>query len=55
MTKEQFRNEKLYQVTMCIARKMLKDGLISADEYRRLDDIFLKKYNPVYGSIFSDI
>ena len=55
MTKEEFRKEKLYQVTMCIARKMLKDGLISTDEYRRLDDIFLKKYNPVYGSIFSDI
>ncbi len=55
MSKEDFRNEKLYQTTMHIARKMLKEGLISEEEYRKIDTIFLKKYKPVFGSLFADI
>lgn len=55
MSKEEFRNEKLYQTTMHLARKMLSDGLISEDEYRQIDTIFLEKYKPVFGTLFSDI
>lgn len=55
MTNEEFRNEKLYQTTMHIARKMLADGAISEDEYRQIDTIFLEKYRPVLGALFSDI
>ena len=29
MGKEEFRNEKLYQTTMHLARKMLEEGIIS--------------------------
>ena len=54
MSKEEMRNEKLYQTTMHIARKMLNDGIISEDEYRRVDKIFLEKYKPVFGTLFSD-
>ena len=31
MSKEEFRNEKLYQTTMHLARKMLEEGIISED------------------------
>ena len=55
MSKEEFRNEKLYQTTMHIVRKLMQDGVISADEYRQIDAIFLKKYRPFFGSLFSDI
>jgi len=55
MRKEEFRNEKLYQTTMSIARKMLKEGIVSEEEYRRIDTIFLEKYRPVFGTLFSDI
>ncbi len=55
MTKEEFRNEKLYQATMHIARKMLKQGAISEEEYNEIDAVFLKKYRPVLGQIFSHI
>ena len=55
MRKEEFRNEKLYQTTMSIARKMLQEGIISEEEYRRIDTIFLEKYKPVFGTLFSDI
>lgn len=53
--KEDFRNEKLYQATMGMARKMLSEGLISEEEYRQIDTIFLAKYQPVFGTLFSDI
>ena len=55
MSKEEFRNEKLYQTTMHLARKMLEEGIISKEEYRQIDTIFLEKYKPVFGTLFSDI
>lgn len=55
MSKEEFRNEKLYQTTMHLARKMLEEGIISEEEYRQIDTIFLEKYKPVFGTLFSDI
>ena len=53
MTKEDMRREKMYQTTMRLAREMLYDGIISEDEYRQIDKIFLKKYNPIFGTLFS--
>lgn len=55
MSKEEFRNEKLYQTTMHLARRMLVEGVISENEYRQIDTIFLEKYKPVFGTLFSDI
>lgn len=55
MSKEEFRNEKLYQTTMHLVRQMLSEGIISEDEYCQIDTIFLEKYRPVFGTLFSDI
>ena len=55
MTKEEFRNEKLYQATMHMVRNMLEEGIITEEEYHRVEEIFIKKYRPVLGKIFSDI
>ena len=55
MSKDEFRNEKLYQTTMHLAKKMLEEGVVSEEEYRRIDTIFLEKYKPVFGTLFSDI
>ena len=55
MSKEEFKNEKLYQTIMHLARKMLTEGLISEDEYRQIDTIFLEKFRPTLGSLFTDI
>ena len=55
MSKEEFKNEKLYQTTMHLARKMFTERLISEDEYRQIDTIFLEKYRPTLGTLFSDI
>ena len=55
MNKHDFRNEKLYQATMSMARRMLHDGLITEEEYCQIDTIFLEKYRPVIDALLSDI
>ena len=55
MTKEQFHNEKMYQATMGMVRRMLSEGIISEEEYQRVDKIFIEKYSPVFGAVFSDM
>ncbi len=55
MSEKQMKNEKLYQATMSMVRKMLKNGNISEQEYCQINTIFLEKYHPIFGTIFSDI
>ncbi|MGF7146281.1 hypothetical protein HNQ56_004748 [Anaerotaenia torta] len=55
MSEDQFRNEKLYQTTMSVARSMLENGMISEEDYHEFDTIMLKKYRPIFGTLFSDI
>ena len=55
MSKEEFKNEKLYQATMHIARKMFNEGLITEEEYRQIDTIFSEKYQPTLGTLFADV
>ena len=55
MTKEQFHNEKMYQATMGMVRRMHSEGLISPEEYERVELIFLKKYKPLIGTVYAEI
>lgn len=55
MSEDQLRNEMLYQTTMCLTKNLLKQGVINKEEYRLIDTIFTKKYNPSLGSLFADI
>ena len=55
VSKEQLTNEKLYQATMSMVRKMLAEGLITEEEYRQIDTMFLAKYRPLFGTLFSEI
>ena len=50
-----FKNEKLYQATMSIARQMLKNKIISKEEYQQIDTIITNKYNPTLGTLFANI
>lgn len=38
---------------MASVRKMLKEGLITEDEYRQIDRIFMAKYKSYFGTLFS--
>lgn len=48
-------NEVIYQMTMNAARKMLKEGVITEDEYRVFETKMREKYYPKIGVLFSDI
>ena len=55
MSEADFRREKLYQSTMHILRTMLSKGLIDCNEYKKTEQLMLKKYHPVLGALFSNI
>ena len=52
MTSDRFESQKQYEVRMSIMRAMLKQGLITQSEYNKIDTKFLKKYNPIFGSLY---
>ena len=52
MTTEQFDREKAYRITLSIAKTMLKKGLISEHEYKRIDRMMLEKYRPLLGVVW---
>lgn len=54
MTDEQFDREKRYQASMNMFRTMLKNGLITEEQYAIIDTKMLEKYRPLLGTLFSD-
>ena len=53
MTQEEFDRERRYQTIMHFVRKMLKEGLISEEEYRQIDTRNRQKLRPKTGDLLS--
>lgn len=53
MNEDQFEREKLYQATMNMFRSMLKNGLITEEQYAIIDTKMLQKYQPLLGTLFA--
>jgi len=53
MDKKQFRAERLYQISISIAKAMLEKGTLSEEDYTQIDTILLEKYRPVLGTLLS--
>ena len=47
MTAEQFERQKNYCVIMIIAKRWLKDGIITQKDLNRIHRHFVLKYRPV--------
>lgn len=54
MTEEQFDREKRYQASMNMFQTMLKNGLITEEQYAIIDTKMLEKYRPLLGTLFSE-
>ena len=54
MTKEEFRNEYLYNMTMVHVKNLLKKGLVTMEEYWQINAKFKEKYNPVSDGLLSE-
>lgn len=55
MSEEQFRNEKMYHATMSIAKSLMEQGAMTAEEYGQIDTIFRKKYRPILVSLRAEL
>ena len=53
VSKEQFRAERLYLMSLSVAKSMLKKGIISENEFAEIDTILLKKYRPTLGTLLA--
>ena len=53
MSEEQFRAERLYRMSLSIAKTMLKKGIITKDEYSEIDTILLQKHRPILGTLLA--
>lgn len=53
MTKEQMASEIRYQASIAPFRMMLKNGTISAEDYRVIDTILTEKYRPLFVEYIS--
>jgi len=47
MTQERFEREINYALAMAVARGMLKNGIITQSDYRKIETIFRRKYRPI--------
>lgn len=53
MNEKQFRAEKLYHISLSVAKSMLEKDIISKEEYQEIDTILLKKYRPILGTLLA--
>nr|DAN42835.1 MAG TPA: hypothetical protein [Caudoviricetes sp.] len=52
MSKEEHA-EMMYQLSISIAVKMLKNHIINKEEFEKMNCILLEKYHPFIGGLFS--
>ena len=55
MTETEARNDRVYQWTMSLAKKLLRSGTISKDQYDEFNTNMRAKYAPVFGVLFSEV
>ena len=52
---KEWTSEINYMTMMTIVKNLLKQGILSEDDYKEIDTIFHKKYNASLGSLLFDI
>ncbi len=49
------KDESKYIATMAIANSLRKQGILTDEDYCRIDTIFREKYAPSLSTLFTDI
>ena len=44
-------NERRFHAALALAKAMLSKGLITAQEYKKIKEMFVQKYGPVLGEL----
>lgn len=55
MDRIDYRQERLYQMTMMTVSKMYSQHLITKEEFNRLEQQFIKKYQPKISVLISQL
>ena len=53
MDEKEFEAEKLYYISMSIARSMLRKGIIDEEVLAIIDTKLLEKYRPILGTLLA--
>lgn len=53
MSEAEFHAEKMYLLCLGTAKSMLEKGVISEDEFSKIDTILLEKYKPTLSTLLS--
>lgn len=51
MTDAQFHNEMLYRAMMATVMKLRGQGLLTCEEYQKIQSLMLQKYHPPIASL----
>lgn len=51
MSEEQFNREKNYRVALVIAKSMLAKEIIDKNDFKKIDKLLIKKFNPIVGAL----
>lgn len=52
---KEWTSEIMYMTTMTIVKNLLKQGVLSEDDYKEIDTIMHEKYEASLGSLLFDI
>ena len=53
MSEAEFHAEKMYLLCLGTAKAMLKKGIISEEEFTKIDTMLLEKYKPTLSTLLS--
>ena len=53
MGEEEFEAELMYRVSLSVAGLMLRESLITQENYHQIDSILLETYHPVLGTLLA--
>ena len=53
MSEAEFHAEKMYLLCLGTAKAMLKKGVISEEEFTKIDTMLLEKYKPTLSTLLS--
>ena len=53
MNEAEFHAEKMYLLCLGTAKTMLRKGVISEEEFTKIDTMLLKKYKPTLSTLLS--
>ena len=54
MDAKRFKDEMRFQTVLSIAKKLLRDEVITAEDYKKIRSHFLEKYDPIIGNLTAE-